>query len=124
MTLRDVMQSDVSAVFLVTTDHAETIRYRQSEKGLWQNVTAIVDRDEGIEVEMYNDGGMAKLEATIYCQTSSPLDDVREASEFEFDSETWRVMGNPLKDGFGMQTLRVVRYRTRERSSREYRMDR
>ena len=124
MTLREVMQADVSAVFLITTDHAETIRYRQNDTGLWVSVTAIVERNEGVQVTGYDDGRGCELQATIYCQTTSPLDDVKEGSQFEFDSHEWRVEGRPQNDGFGMQSLMVVRQRTMERSAREYRLNR
>lgn len=124
MTLREVMQADVSDVFLITTEHAETIRYRENDTGLWVNVTAIVERDEGVQVTGVDDGYMSKPQATIYCQTTSPLDNVREGSQFEFDNHEWRVEARPQNDGFGMQSITAVRFRTRERSAREYRLDR
>lgn len=124
MTLRDVMQADVSDVFLITTEHAETARYRENDTGLWRSVAVIIERGEGVMVQGWADGSGSKPMATIYAQTSAPLDGVKDGSQFDFDSYEWRVEGVPQNDGYGMQTINVVRYKERERSARDYRLDR
>ena len=124
MSLREDMQDDVSAVFLNSEEHAEAVRYRVGPDGLWTDVTVIVDRGEGVRISGFNDGTACPQTATIYCQSTTPLDTVTEKSQFEFDNYEWQVERRPDNDGIGMMKLMVSRLKWREKSARDYRLNR
>jgi hypothetical protein len=69
MTLRDVMESDVTDVFLNTDEHAESITYTP-KGGTARTITAIIDEDAQF-IATQTDAALADM-AAIYA-TRDPL---------------------------------------------------
>jgi hypothetical protein len=123
MSLEDLIKSQVQHVFLnPNLNPTETVTYTPAG-GSATSITAVVERNEGLSLNPYDDGHGSTKIITLYVDstivTSPTVDDT-----FTIDGQVWRVAGSPEKDGFGMTKLVVKRFEQNEKSGGEYRKKR
>jgi len=135
VTIADEFRADAGRFFDPDYFPTETIQYR-AQGGVARDLVAVIDRAEQLQVSIYDDGATVPRTATVWIRTrpagsagdswdrDTGIESPREGDELEFDGFTWRVRGQPKDDGFGSCKLDVVSHRTRERSARQYRLDR
>ena len=114
------MSADVGTVFLSTDEHAETISYTPVG-GSATSYPAIVFREEDVDAMPFSDGMIRKTAVRIMLGTSGSYGPatVTEGDSVTLDSEAYKVVGRPDRDGFGMQTLKLTRIEVREKHAVE-----
>lgn len=127
------MASDVTDVFLPAdgTGHSEEIVFRPRSTNIGVPMQAIVSRDESISVSVFDDGASRYRQFFVWIAITDedgvpfPLegDEVEISGEKPGSIIVCKVKGRPVHDGLGMQRLDLVSHETREKSSREYRME-
>lgn len=118
MTLRTQMQADVSAVFLNTDEHAETVSYTPSG-GSARNIPAVIEDEMSADIRFGEDGKGIPKSATLYVDIDDTVgvdDPTVDADTFTFRSTVWKLKEVERQDG--MWRLVVASY-TRKQVSRE-----
>jgi hypothetical protein len=123
MSLEDLIKSQVQNVFLnPNLNPTETVTYTPAG-GSPISLRAVVERNEGLALNPYDDGHGSTKIITLYVDstivTSPTVDDT-----FTIDSLIWKVAGSPEKDGVGFTKLTVKNYQQYEKSGGDYRKKR
>lgn len=127
MSLREQMQDDVFDVFLQEDEHAEEITYTPAGESA-RTLLAIVRRDEQSAANPFPDGRHRVRHARIQISTedtagvAAPREGDVVTLAIEGGTADFRVTGTPLVDGYGMQSIELIRVEADEKSSQGYRI--
>lgn len=102
MSLKDLIASDVTSVFLNTEDFAESATYTPSG-GTARSITVVVTDNKTAESqEMYE--RLSKKELVTFCKldATTGIDDPHKNDSLEYDGAPWRFESVVSKDNSGI----------------------